>query len=150
LRTAPWAVDTLCGGRGRDPPCSLSPALSVYVGLLAPYSRIGLLLPAAWLPNGSQLRRLRNATKPLVVQTHSSQHLLLRHGRRGSCCCSPAQEALQGRLTQLVEEDDGIGVIGIVIGIVSGIVIGIAIGIAYSGAEDAPAEMTAGGISRWR
>ncbi len=38
--------------------------------------------------------------------------------------------ALQGRLTQLVEEDDGIGVIGIVISIVSGIVVGIAIGIA--------------------
>ena len=59
---------------------------------------------------------------------------------------APPNAALQGRLTQLVEEDDGICVIGIVIGIVSG----IAIGIAWSGAEDAPAEMTADGISRWR
>ena len=37
---------------------------------------------------------------------------------------APPNAALQGRLTQLVEEDDGIGVIGIVI------VVGIAIGIA--------------------
>ncbi len=43
---------------------------------------------------------------------------------------APPSAALQGRLTQLVEEDDGIGIIGIVIGIVSGIVVGIAIGIA--------------------
>jgi hypothetical protein len=34
---------------------------------------------------------------------------------------APPNAALQGRLTQLVEEDDGIGVIGIVIGIVVGI-----------------------------
>jgi hypothetical protein len=39
---------------------------------------------------------------------------------------APPSLALQGRLTQLVEEDDGIGVIGIVIGIVVGIAIGIA------------------------
>jgi len=39
---------------------------------------------------------------------------------------APPNAALQGRLTQLVEEDDGIGVIGIVIGIVVGIAIGIA------------------------
>ena len=38
---------------------------------------------------------------------------------------APPSAALQGRLTQLVEEDDGICVIGIVIGIVGGIVIGI-------------------------
>ena len=37
---------------------------------------------------------------------------------------APPNAALQGRLTQLVEEDDGICVIGIVI------VVGIAIGIA--------------------
>ena len=37
---------------------------------------------------------------------------------------APPNAALQGRLTQLVEDDDGIGVIGIVI------VVGIAIGIA--------------------
>jgi hypothetical protein len=43
---------------------------------------------------------------------------------------APPNAALQGRLTQLVEEDDGICAIGIVIGIVSGIVVGIAIGIA--------------------
>jgi len=43
---------------------------------------------------------------------------------------APPNAALQGRLTQLVEEDDGICVIGIVIGIVVGIVVGIAIGIA--------------------
>ena len=52
---------------------------------------------------------------------------------------APPNAALQGRLTQLVEEDDGICVIGIVSG--------IAIGITWSGAEDAPAEMTADGIS---
>ena len=52
---------------------------------------------------------------------------------------APPNAALQGRLTQLVEEDDGIGVIGIVIGIV--------VGIAKSRDEDAPAEMTADGIS---
>ncbi len=38
---------------------------------------------------------------------------------------APPNAALQGRLTQLVEEDDGICVIGIVIGIVTGIVIAI-------------------------
>jgi hypothetical protein len=38
---------------------------------------------------------------------------------------APPNAALQGRLTQLVEEDDGICVIGIVIGIVICIVIGI-------------------------
>jgi hypothetical protein len=43
---------------------------------------------------------------------------------------APPNATLQGRLTQLVEEDDGICAIGIVIGIVSGIVVGIAIGIA--------------------
>jgi hypothetical protein len=58
---------------------------------------------------------------------------------------APPNKALQGRLTQLVEEDDGICVIGIAIGMV----VGIAIGIAWSGAEDAPAEMTADCISRW-
>ena len=55
---------------------------------------------------------------------------------------APPNAALQGRLTQLVEEDDGICAIGFVIGIV--------VGIAQSGAEDAPAEMTADCISRWR
>ncbi len=39
---------------------------------------------------------------------------------------APPNAAPQGRLTQLVEEDDGIRVIGIVIGIVVGIAIGIA------------------------
>ena len=34
---------------------------------------------------------------------------------------APPNAALQGRLTQLVEEDDGIGVIGIVVGIAIGI-----------------------------
>ena len=34
---------------------------------------------------------------------------------------APPNAALQGRLTQLVEEDDGICVIGIIIGIVVGI-----------------------------
>ena len=57
---------------------------------------------------------------------------------------APPNAALQGRLTQLVEEDDDICFIGIVLGIV----VGTAIGIAWSGAEDAPAEMTADCISR--
>ena len=39
---------------------------------------------------------------------------------------APPNAALQGRLTQLVEEDDGICIISIVIGIVVGIAIGIA------------------------
>ena len=67
MRTAPWAFDILCGDRGHDPPCSLSPAPSVCDGLPTPHSRIGLFLPAALLPNGSLLRRLRDATEPLVV-----------------------------------------------------------------------------------
>jgi hypothetical protein len=138
----------------------LSPALSGLADLPAAYSRVGLLLPAAWLPGGSRLRRLRDASNPwlskhtapnihhcatveeaaaVVVQFRSATSAsvwtpenVARKKLDGmypsspdwtklmqnyiSRVTAPPSLALQGRLTQLVEEDDGI-VIGIVVGI---------------------------------
>jgi hypothetical protein len=44
-----------------------SPAPPVCDGLPTPHSSFGLFLPAALLTNGSLLRRLRDATEPLVI-----------------------------------------------------------------------------------
>jgi hypothetical protein len=157
-------------------PADYSPAPAGHGGLPTPHSRFGLFLPAALLPNGSLLRRLRDASEPLFVtntqllastvapqvEEAAAVEVQLRsagpsgvwtpvsnarrmnvvvlfpmlsrfrhcHGFTGqvlpllsslnqlmqtyiSSGQAPPSAAVQGRLTQLGVEDDGICVIGI-------------------------------------